>query len=175
MGDIKESDLRRDAESIFFKAMCAGYAVEGTDHWEREPFGHGYANVIAYDEELWAVRDRWLVGQNGHSAGWTVITYDSNPIWHMQYWGRYEKRAIPLLKAALRSNYEQEIFHGGRGPTQFVDEARFPDMLYANVMRNHERFGFERFSGVEGILAKGEGSELLKHLGFHEYQGGLLI
>ena len=86
----------------------------------------------------------------------------------MHYGGFYEKRAIPVLKAALRETYSKNEFVGGRGPQIFRD--REHSLVYHNEP-NSLLWGFERFRGLEEVF---DVAENLKKIGEHEYFGGLL-
>ena|SRR3989344_937298 len=108
------------------------------------------------------------------SCGNTLITHDGNPVWAMQYSGRYEEMAIPFLKSVLFSQYSRCNFSGGRGPNSVIEtDGR---LEYRNNMAQKD-FGY--FSGTEEvrIFAPEDeaGHKPYLVIGTHRYSGGLMI
>ncbi len=94
-----------------------------------------------------------------------MIWAENIPIWHMHYWGMYEKEAIPHLKKALLRTYSAGKFCGGRG--EFFTEGKYS---YSNVL-HCESAGMTKFSGRESIHRNDND----RPLGWHEYHGGILF
>jgi glycosyltransferase involved in cell wall biosynthesis len=138
--------LNAQVEEVFVDAMRVGYAAlkpQGKSTW-----GHMLdGKKFVYERGPWQLEDRYVVGENDHSAGWTFISFEGRVVWQMHYEGWYKKEAVPLLKTALRANYDVGIFHGGRGPAYFA-LPECPDMAYVNCVIDGE---FKKFSGVEAI------------------------
>lgn len=170
------AELAQHAEKIFFAGMLTGYVsseMSGMGIFGiprvRPSKRYGFEEWGADDLRTgWELHDSYGVGQGGLSFGMTIITYEEVPIWHMQYWGRYEKRVIPFLKRVLLMNYDQKIFSGGRGPDTFSTTEDSWRLVYLNGADGT----FAKFSGVEGIRDV-TGNPV--SVGFHRYQGGLLI
>ena len=95
----------------------------------------------------------------------TVVSFEDIPVWMMQYFGEYDKEAIPCLKAALRVAYERKEFNGGRGPNLF----RYGGCVYRNFPDDVRSIP-EYFSGSEEIRGTSSTAR-----GWHRYQGGLMI
>lgn len=162
--------LKMQVEGVFFEAMRCGYAARepvGKSRWGEPDLvgGKMYTHIRA----PWRVEDRYVVGENGWSAGWTLILFEGQPVWQMSYDGYYENEAIPFLKAALRANYETSIFYGGRGPEVFTDPS-WENLVYIN---GAPVSAFDKFSGIEGVRRRA--GDQLAPLGFHRYSGGFLF
>lgn len=154
-------------EEMFFAAMLGGYASGLKPGKILQPVNvlkHGhYHNYVS---DLWMVIDEWFISDHSDfSWGSTTIFYGGNPIWAMQYFGRYSNEATNHLKAALRHQYQRRKFLGGRGPRQFD----YGSFQYANDVG--EGSTFEDFHGHEAILS----TDLSLRGGWHRYHGGLLL
>ncbi len=163
--------LVEHAEIAFFAAMREGYASESPSVPLPFPIPNiakGKTYCYRDESDKWVVYDSYVFGDDGASAGWTIITYRDRPVWQMQYDGWYAKEASPFLKKALRVTYAERRFVGGRGPELYTGEDDFPNLAYLNVALGH----FQSFSGSEGVRMK-IGSTL-KSLGEHHYRGGML-
>ncbi|OGD67462.1 hypothetical protein A2442_03090 [Candidatus Campbellbacteria bacterium RIFOXYC2_FULL_35_25] len=160
----------KDVEAVFFKAAERGWAVTGTAT-ETSTLLPGY-KLIRFKSGKFSVLDAYCVNPaSDKSAGFTTIWCDDVPVWTMHYSGRYQKRLIPLLKLALQANIISRTFVGGRGPTTFTDEERYPDLVYINnVVRG--RRTFSSFAGREIIVDVGN---LNLPLGYHDYRGISLL
>lgn len=112
--------------------------------------------------DLWFSR-----GDSDFNGGMTVIWVNDEPIWMMNYGGWYRKDAIPVLKMALKTAYEQKLFHGGRGPHEF----RVGDYTYSN---DPDHSGFEEFCGHEDAYKDSQIVPAAYWLGHHDYHGFLL-
>ncbi len=150
-------DFVRCAYFTFFAAMRAGYVGKPKKSSIRELPG---SKSIEYTDGSWRVLDTYFITPySDYSGGMTCIWHDDVPVWMMQYAGSYQKKAIPCLKAALRTNYEALEFCGGRGPQFF----RHKDFAYVNQV-SENIFG-KQVAGTESIYdATG------KQLGYHRYQ-----
>ncbi len=167
MDSFSRAYLQEEAQKAFFRAMREGYATEKPAFVE---FAHPQipnSKTIEYAQGEWKVRDCYTKGENGFSAGWTLITCRDLPVWHMQYEGRYERRAIQFLKAALLQKYSENLFEGGRGPEIF-HSPEWSNLVYLNGAQGN----FAKFSGIEGVRDVADG---VKSLGYHRYQGGMLL
>lgn len=151
----------RQIESIFFKAMLEGY-VFGVKKI-RIPDLPGYKAIPFRDGDYY-VLDHYCVTSNSlKSAGTTTIWYQDVPVWVMNYGGFYEESAISFLKSALRLQYEERQFNGGRGPLVHTDGT----LIYRNMSSPNDFSGFqgrENIHNVYGIL-----------LGYHDYWGMSLL
>jgi len=154
--------MERHAFGHFHKAMRAGYSTSPQKGTLVELPG---SKTIEYRHNGWRVLDMYFVGPDGeYSGGTTTMWYGPIPIWMMQYLGRYEKEAIPCLKAALSSTYMPGQFNGGRGPDCFPYEG----YVYINAV---EKEGFVNAAGIERIFDLMSGREV----GSHRYQSQWLV
>jgi len=115
------------------------------------------------------------------SGGQTIISLlmpDFDPTWLflMQYEGRElvgDKAIIGLLKEALRANYSQKIFRGGRGPEEYTSP-NFPGLIYSNKLEIPEGFGWS------SVTQWFKGFELIRNLSgetqfYHNITGKMLV
>ena len=162
-------ELLKQAEQFFFEAMLRGWVFMGrrTGANEITVDKEGFSNFTYMNvHHPFKLHDRWIVGEGGRSVGTTMIwdLESSAPIWFMSCGGQYEKKAIPLVKMALRRSYGLRNFYGGRGSQQ----AKFRGMLYLNTPKDNR---FDDFSGFERVWVDSTGQSL----GFHRYHGMSLI
>jgi len=152
-------------EALFFTAMKAGYATEGTPKTKVVDMP-GYKE-IRYEDGDFLLVDRWCVNPDSEkSAGTTTIWYQNKPIWFMSYGGKYPEGMIHFLKSALRMQYCKDgHFLGGRGPRLVTD--RVAGRTYRNRPVEND---FGRFSGREEIVDLHTGA-----VGYHDYWGMSLI
>jgi hypothetical protein len=160
---MREVGFSEEAEEHFFAAMNEGFVSRETKQGILEMPG---SNLYEYRRGLWRVLDTYITTPyNGRSGGSTFIWYDSVPVWMMQYLGEYSQAAIPCLLVALAANYKKRIFHGGRGPAMFKDDAGYT--YHNDVLEND----FERrVSGKEFIYGPD-----LSESGWHQYQALWLV
>ncbi|OHA39988.1 MAG: hypothetical protein A3G59_03640 [Candidatus Taylorbacteria bacterium RIFCSPLOWO2_12_FULL_47_20] len=168
---MDRAEILKQAEQFFFKAMLRGWVFMGqrTGANEITVDKEGFSNFFFMDVDKGAflLHDRWIVGADGRSVGTTMIWCLDSPnalVWFMSYGGQYEKKAIPLVKMALRRSYGLRNFYGGRGSQQ----TKFKGMLYLNTPKTPR---FDNFSGLERVLVDSTGQSL----GFHRYHGMSLI
>ena len=152
-----------EVESVFFKAMRAGYATgRNRDAIPQLPGAH----LITHEEDGFKVTDSWQTTPHSNkSFGTTTIAWGDAPVWMMHYWGWYDKMVISLLKRALADAYNQTSFIGGRGPRHFQEPGS--ELVYTN--NPVPGSDFARFSGQEKIS---EGNRIL---GVHSYHGHMLL
>ena len=156
----------RDVEMFFFQAMMQGYADNETKRKTVDMLHHKEVDIIQGD---WRCLDRYCVTPlSDKSAGSTTIWYQGIPVWVMNYGGDYKEEAIDFLKLALRSNYEEMIFLGCRGPAIFTHLDN--PLIYTNSM-SKDSHGFGDFKGCETIKNK----STYTMLGYHEYWGMSLL
>ena len=156
-----DMSYRRHAQGHFFEAMKQGYAaaplkgaMEGMPH----------SKTIEYTFEDWRVLDVYQTSPiSDRSGGTTTLFFENVPIWMMQYLGKYDKKTIPCLKAALLQNYEKEVYEGGRGPEVYHHE---DGLVYYNQVDQNDFFG--RTWGTESIFSP------TGILGSHRYQASWL-
>ena len=119
------------------------------------------------------------------SQGSIQIWENGDPVWYMSYGGFCaDPRAIPVLKAALYSAYQDGKFYGGRGPAQFTQWGENTWLQYFNYLALHQDQGkspknkataeteFKRFDGAEEVV---EVFNLTSVLFQHRFSGGALI
>jgi len=154
-----------EIKEIFFDAILNGYARPSSEKKSIPHFPN--SKVTRYRTDLWLVIDAWTTNPDtGHSFGSTCIYHKGTlPVWFMQYSGIYPKSLTWFLKEALKENYKNRRFTGGRGPFQFEPKDN-PRLLYTN---NVNCSGFIQFNGREDIKQNG----ILE--GYHIYNGGLMI
>lgn len=121
------------------------------------------------DDDFFQLIDVWFSRKDcDFSGGMTVIISSNNgPVWMMNYGGHYSEEAIPTLKLALRTAYEQKDFHGGRGHEKFSNG----DYLYSNDFQHGD---FSEFYGYENMFKAGKSGPIQTWLGRHSYHGFLL-
>ena len=146
-----------EVQEVFFKGMIRGWAA-GCDKFA-VPDMPGYKE-ISYQEGKFRLLDRYCISRSKKSAGTTTIWYEDDPIWVMNYGGYYVSRAMGIVKNAIRDNYQDKIFFGGRGPFIHVEGT----LIYTNrpVVNN-----FAKFEGREEVLD----TEFGILLGFHDCWG----
>ncbi len=151
--------------NTFFTAMRNGYA---SDAPKGTVIDLPCSKTIRFKLGAFDVIDLYFVNpESDYSFGFTVIWHNNHPVWVMQYAGQYPKELIPFLKRALRRNYEQSIFTGGRGP-DFYEEAG-DNLLYTNCPAIND---FSNFMGREEIMSRKRDGAKLE--GWHRYFGFLL-
>lgn len=154
-------------ETFFFEGMREGWAVSASKTAIPELPG---SKCITYRRGKFSLKDYYFVSPDSdNSYGTTLIWVAEKPVWIMHYGGFYVKRAIPIMKAALISAYNQNLFIGGRGPKKFRILGN--PMRYNNHTPNHSK-KFEAFSGYEEVYEVLE-SKNEKLLGEHHFFGGL--
>lgn len=153
-------------QKFFFESMLKGWISENPVITP-VPDMPGYEQIEVIDGP-WRCLDRWGSPPDSiYSSGTTHIWYQDVPIWVMTYGGKYEKKAIPLLKDALGVNYQGKIFHGGRGPLTKMGYDGGAPQQYINRCQGT----FVNFSGREDISAVISS----KNLGYHVYGGMSLV
>lgn len=155
---FSESEVA-EMQNVFFEASLEGYSSNSSRKYLERATG---AKLIKFSRDRFVVEDRYWVGNDDYSNGITLLRRNGTPVWAMSYFGRYDKEAIPCLKAALRQNYSNRIFFGGRGPEKFESD---DGLVYTNSLEFPGSFVF--FSGREEIRSRGL-------LGWHNYYGQLL-
>ncbi len=146
----------------FIDAMQAGYAKSPSKGTIKEMPG---SKTIEYEKDGFRLLDAYLVTpQSSFSGGMTTEWFHDIPVWMMQYFGSYDDDAIPCLKAALKMNYEQRLFFGGRGPEFFTLDG----YTYVNNVTENDFFG--RSSGEERIFGPTG-----KLAGWHRHQSLYLV
>ena len=159
---VIEPHFQQSALTTFFQAMQEGYALTREKGTIPELPG---SKTIEFLHGDWRVLDTYIVSpQSPYSGGTTMMWYGEIPIWMMQYVGYYDDDAIPCLRAALRTNYEQSIFNGGRGPDFFEHEG----FHYINAAMSNNFFG--RTNGQEAIFDSEK-----KIRGIHLYQAWWMV
>lgn len=162
---MKRDALLSATMEFFFEAMLRGYLGDAPKFSvPGEPSMRGL-RVKIEDFELLDKYSRKLGTRL--SFGQTIIWHKDEPVWAMQYHGKYEKRAIPLLKLALAANYRAKKFNGGRGQDNF-GHVEHHGLVYSNQVLHWE---FARFSGRESIRDHNLGQSV----GWHEYHGLFLL
>jgi hypothetical protein len=154
--------VARHAQQIVFEGLLAGYASGNAEAEEV----NGVTRLVHADKE-WRITDEYVMTQLDGigSGGTTLMYYNDQPIWMMQYWGRYKKEALPCLKEALRTAYSAEEWVGGRGPAVHACENGWKYMNYVN-----QPDSFFSFSGEERVYSP-EG----EFAGWHKYGGQWLL
>lgn len=152
----------KHVEAMFFAAMRKGWAFgfKATDV-EDSPG----VKRLEYRDGHWFVRDEYSTTIGTRSGGIGRIWFRNILVWEMHYWGEYEEKAIPILKAILRETYAACQFCGGRGND---DLPASEGLLYENVHRG----GFKSFSGRERVI---DVAHQGRQLGYHAYSGGLMV
>jgi hypothetical protein len=154
------TDDVREFEEAFLLAMAAGYAFDAPARLEAATG----AKLIEYSTNGYVVEDRWWNGQDGYSHGTTLLRGNDRVLWGMSYCGPYATATVPCLKLALREQYGQGKFLGGRGPRSFTAG----EYIYRNMP---DGLGlFPKFSGFETVSRVGGA----RPDGSYRYMGGLL-
>lgn len=153
---------------VFFRAMMKGYASEGSEK-ETIPELPG-SKTTEYTEGDFRVVDCYFVAPiSKQSFGTTIVWYDDEAVWMMQYAGKYVKEAIPFLKWALMETYAKQKFVGGRGAPVTKKE----DGIIFTYSNYTEAPNWRNFRGREEIMYyRGSSSKIL---GSHRYSGRLLV
>lgn len=159
----------RDA---FFAAMMAGYAGETSA--KRHISALPCSKLFDFERGEYKVCDTYFTAEGSmHSSGMTIIWHKGQPVWTMYYQGWYEPEAIPLLKQALRANYERGVFLGGRGPKVFSQGS----LKYQNTV-NELRAVFHNFEGEEEVAyisGPNEPASATRVIGRHIYMGMMYL
>lgn len=159
---VRMPHMRRHAMEIFFTAMQEGYVSNSEKGTVPEIPG---SKTIEYRHNEWRVLDMYLVTpKSPYSGGTTIIYYGEIPMWMMQYVGYYDEEALPCLKAALKTTYDEKVFNGGRGP-DFFEHGGFH---YINAPTSNDFHG--RTNGQEAIF---DAEKKLR--GVHIYQAWWMI
>ena len=170
---VLPEDFETMALQTFFNLMLNGWVTDKR-LYRRNINGNGMqSNYHVWgDKRAWHAADEWRSSEAlGHySSGETTVWFKECLVWHMQYNGWYEPRALHLLKSALRENYTKAIWHGGRGPETWSEVG--VAQLYVN---SPEKDSFSRFSGIEFIGAKEPDKDQTKVIGLHHYRGGFMF
>lgn len=169
----ERKNLLDKAKDFFFEAMLAGWVSDNDVIQKPETTIPNMSGIHTYEYEKGNFRlvDSYY-SQGEKSCGTTMIWYRGEPIWFMAYHGWYKPEAITTLKFALRDNYKEKVFEGGRGPGLFINSL----LIYSNkqdpIFPLDE--SFELFRGQEQIRRSvQEGPPIL--LGTHSYAGQALI
>lgn len=156
-------DDTEQLKDFFFEAALATYAGDGEKIPSEEiaPGFEGYRFVRGNHVYV----DKYAVNGSG-SFGQTVIWLDDKPIWFMQYKGFcHDKRAITVVKQAMREAYAQRQFIGGRG----IKTLRVDDLAYGNSGNG----SIERFNGSDWVADHTDGKDAMVF--WHDYRGGLIM
>ncbi len=174
-----------EIQTFFFDAALATYA--GGAKAKTDPSTPA-VKFYSFERGDFIYLDKFMV--NGeYSGGQTVIYFQGNPVWLMQYqgWCKNDDPAVlAFLKRALRNAYEQRSFYGGRGPSSMSYHSGLLPPLDPNHRKLYyynEGYGtgysiknepFHKFIGYERIE---ELDTSLKNevVFWHRYQGMLLI
>lgn len=153
-----------ELEVLFLDLMKHGWGRKGGARIRYDSVT-GMHELVRQKGEIILV-DRWATFPESHrSAGATTLSLVARrpqPLWRMHYWGDYVPEAVPVVMAAIQSNYEQGIFYGGRGPREF--SLLGCPVVYTNVVSDFYNT-FQFFEGVEQVVDK------KRHLGKHCYCG----
>lgn len=182
MKSKERASILHRAKEVFFKAMLAGYAGDGSGvNKEKTPDGY---RTLTYKEGEFMVVDRYCVTPHSkRSAGTTTIFYEDRAIWWMSYGGWYNDEVIPFLKESLAVAYRRRSFNGGRGPNNRHDKGRRKKVYYVNHVNRVSQHtvkclwssGFEGFCGREEIADYSRSVTEPTVLGVHRYFGMSLI
>src|SRR5581483_616375 len=145
-----------EIQDFFFDAALATYAgntpkttitdLPGSKHY------HFERDSLIYDDVYFT---------NGeYSGGSTLISFRAEPkpinLWLMQYHGWCkddDPKVLAFLKEALRSAYENRVFHGGRGPVGFPFGGQIRTITHGDYLMYRNDAGrtlpseFHKFSG----------------------------
>ena len=156
---------------VFFEGMNTGYANNAKKGVITEL--PGFKLIPPYIRGPWKVTDGYHVTLlSSVSGGTTIISYEIGhtstklevPVWMMQYFGQYDKAAIPCLKIALRTAYEERRFYAGRGPHFF----QYEGFTYHNWIEEGEHRFDGIFFGAREEIRDQDG--IIR--GIHQIQGG---
>ena len=161
---MTRDEILKEAQAFFFEGMLRGYADKSIEP-SSVPGKPGFEQNV-YQKNDWLLVDEWGANPETHrSFGTTTIWYNNAIAWMMQFYGRYEKDAIPFLKKALNHAYQMKLWNGGRGPLEYREK----DWQYSCVL---VLSGFEEFEGQEWIH---DMSRKDNNRGFHHFVGRSLI
>ncbi len=170
MQKSEREEILKQAEEVFFLAMLDGYAGDRKSSTKTvNPDGR---KTITFVHRRFKVIDEyWTTPETDLSAGTTTILYQTEstrfvPVWWMSYGGRYPKEVIPLLRQALKEEYQRKTFNGGRGP-------RYMEFNKTIEYNNWSKGDFQKFNGSECLRQYGCGSA--SEIGFHEFFGMSLL
>jgi hypothetical protein len=155
----------KELEAVLFDALRVGY-VSDVPPEAIVVDGVRYKRFLYKSPcERFTVEDRWISMGEIYSAGRTLITEEGQSVWIMQYYGWYRAEASDFLKRALRRNYCDRVFHGGRGRSVFTVGRK----QYTNAVECGSNFW--RFNGREAVMD----CRTATALGEHRYHGGILV
>lgn len=174
--NITDTNFWEQVKKIFFEALLAGYAGKNDDpRVVKSKSLDDKEKTFTFIDADFIVIDRYYVTSNSdYSCGYTVILFQGNPIWFMNYGGFYPKSpkdVISLLKEALGVTYSKGEFNGGRGPFMYSAKG----LVYYNAVAKGDFF---KFSGREEIrrVSLGEnGIHVETLIGEHVYSGMRMI
>jgi len=165
---VRKPEFMAEMKEVFFEAMMAGYAAEEKPKKSEIPGLPRSKMPKPFVKGPWTVIDFWFTTLlSDSSGGTTIILYEGQPVWMMQYFGLYCEAAIPCLKGALRAAYQEGKFFGGRGPEYWRYKPSWP--VYRNKPYDFSST-FDVFHGVETVETS-SGTPI----GVHRYQGGLML
>ena len=151
---------------VFFLAMMDGYVNKNVKKGKLTRLPGSRLITFEHNENdlNFCVNDLYFVRKSSEfSSGITTISLDGEPVWIMNYGGKYHKTVISFLKESLKHSYALGYFKGGRGPSFY----RESNLSYYNNCTG----SFRLFSGEEKIVSNVTG----KVLGYHKYFGNLMV
>lgn len=173
MTNEEKTVILEGAQKVFFEAMLDGYAGGENPKSTKTIWHDGYTTITFINGDFKVVDHYCTTRHSDKSAGTTTIFHSENciwvPVWWMSYGGHYPKAVIPLLKAAMRANYERGVFNGGRGPSSFPVPTGQEKVVYTN----HFYGDFASFNGEEFISSFKPNK--VGRIGFHKYFGMSLL
>ncbi len=169
-----------DIKAFFFDAALYTYAGDTPKTTIRDL---PHSKVYRHSRGSFLYTDSYFT--NGDlSGGQTVIHYDEEPVWIMQYQGVCQgddPDVLKFLKRVLARAYDRRVFVGGRGRNSLSSdsdllpaESSRRNFSYTNEVLNEQKEPFRQFRGHERI------DEVTVEAGirtifWHRYQGMLLI
>lgn len=156
---MQERTDYRKIRDFFLRAMQHGFVAAEPEGEAAVPLIPGFKSFTFIEGNLKLV-DTYFEG--GHTGGMTIIWENDVPVWVMNFAGYYHKNEVPTLIKALKTEYDQPWFNGGRGPNILIDEER----IYINIVENTN---FESARGHERITDQNGNV-----LGWHFYSCGTL-
>lgn len=175
MTNQEKAIILEGAKQAFFKAMLDGYAGGENRRSVKVKDEDGYTTITYTTEDgKYKVVDRYCTTPlSDKSCGTTTIFFRTgliwSAVWWMSYGGHYPESVIPLLKAAMKANYERGVFNGGRGPSFFPFPSSQEEVLYTN----HFYGDFTSFKGEEFINSFKV--DEVGRVGFHNYFGRSML
>ncbi|MFA5158093.1 MAG: hypothetical protein WC451_02810 [Patescibacteria group bacterium] len=141
-------------------------------------------------EDDWSFRDRWRSGsfvEEGWAYGHTALSYKNTDLIVIQFQGYYTEDAVQrVVIPAINRTYQAGIFYGGRGMSFDTDNLLYENEVSGISYSPHGEF-FDAFEGDPRDARRiidFHGREHVKdysggfpgvEIGFHKYQGGLLV